>query len=761
MRIECITSALVFESMRSEWNALLKSSAADTVFLTSEWLSAWWHAYGGQKCLLILAARSEDGRLAGVAPFYIDTSGGLRRLRFLGDGSFDSDYLDFIVPNGNEQSLIPAFLRELTSLRSQWDVLQLNEIPSCSPSLSILFDLQKSSGWQLQQIDVPCGIRDLPPTWDAFLQTLRPRFRTSVRGCLRDLQEWNGRFEVLSSESEIPDWLRSLFALHSDRWSLRGQSGVFGTDQKRVFYERMAREFQRLGWLYMSRYSIKDSVLACQFGFLYRDTYHLLQEGFDTQCIHVSPGITLRAATIRDLISRGIRTYDFLGGMGRHKSDWGAQVKLSVHLALAPPSFSALRYIQLPQTVQKAKDRIKQLLPEAARRKLGIGQGGAKLAPAAEFSSPNSSAPPKKSWKNRFASFSYRTGTLHIARTLSRHYEMSGNGSFRTSRLRKASGAKVAILCYHRVGSGGVPLYSNLPPQIFQQQMQYLRRHYRLVSLDSMVALLDDHASTGQFIAVTFDDGYRDVYTHAFPVLQSLQIPATIYLTVAAIEEDSVAWYDRIFLALSLVQANKFDVMLDKPRRFLLSNPASRLRAAEEIISYLRRIPGTMRMEFCRELDERVVVPSDQIAGRMLTWEQIRAMQGAGVCFGSHTLSHPAISRLSRASLDDELCISKQTIENRLQAPVKDFAYPFGKPADYGDTVSVISDFAYRTAVTTNWGLNSANTDRFRLRRVSICDEQHIPTFACKLTQLFLEPGAQDEPRIAMASQKAEICVSS
>jgi len=73
----------------------------------------------------------------------------------------------------------------------------------------------------------------------------------------------------------------------------------------------------------------------------------------------------------------------------------------------------------------------------------------------------------------------------------------------------------------------------------------------------------------------------------------------------------------------------------------------------------------------------------------------------------------------------------------------------------------VIPDFAYRTAVTTNWGLNSASTDPFRLRRVSICDEQHLPTFAMKLAQLFLEPGAQDEPRIAGASQKAEVCVSS
>src|SRR5262249_6728411 len=161
--------------------------------------------------------------------------------------------------------------------------------------------------------------------------------------------------------------------------------------------------------------------------------------------------------------------------------------------------------------------------------------------------------------------------------------------------------------------------------------------------------------------------------------------------------------------------------------------------------------------EFCTELEKRIPLPSDRIVGRMLTWEQIRAMHRAGVSFGSHTLSHPAVSQLSLAALDDELRTSKQIIENRLQTTVKDFAYPFGKPADYGDVPRAIPAFGYRTAVTTNWGLNSSGTDRFHLRRVSICEEQHLPTFAMKLAQLFLEPGAQDSPRLAQEPQKAEM----
>lgn len=739
MRIELISSVKELSALQGDWNSLLRRSAAETVFLTWEWLSSWWFAYGAGKQLFVLVARSESGECLGIAPLYLERSGRTRLLRFIGDGSHDSDYLDFIVLQGHEDAVFSAFIDFLNQVQKKWDGLQLNEIPKNSRNIEFLHGLAGSSKWLFHEDDVPCGIRSLPPTWEEFLQTLKPRFRTSVRACLRNLEQWEGSFELLTKEEDISSWLSTLYDLHSDRWALRQQSGVFARAGKRQFYENMTRSFFRQGWLHMSRWRMNDAVLACQFGFVYGGIYHLLQEGFDSRCIHVSPGVTLRAATFRDLIARGVHTYDFLGGMGRHKTDWGANEKLSVRLALAPRTAAGHIYITLPNSIQTAKDFLQHNLPESLVQKLkSTPPDRAKSSPDTTTSASSAEAPRTKSWKQAVADGALRTGFVRVVQSISRRFELRLESSTLPIFWQKSMNPKFVIICYHRVGVGGVPLYSDLEPGVFEGQMRFLRERYRLVSFDTLAQEISQGGPTEQSVAITFDDGYRDVYKYAFPVLQKFQIPATIYLTADAVESNSLAWYDRIFLALSVAPGDKLDLVLDRPRRFLLPAPAARLRAAEEIISFLRSLPAEQCESFCSNLERLIPLPAKEMKDRMLTWEQIREMQQGGVSFGSHTLTHPAVSRLDPLALKRELCRSKAILEERLGAAIKDFAYPFGKPADYGNTPSAVARAGYRTAVTTNWGINTPSANPYELRRVSIGEERSLSMFALRLAQLFL-----------------------
>jgi CelD/BcsL family acetyltransferase involved in cellulose biosynthesis/peptidoglycan/xylan/chitin deacetylase (PgdA/CDA1 family) len=744
VRIERISASTELSALEGDWNALLARSSADTVFLTWEWLSAWWSAYGTGKELCVLAARSEDGECIGIAPLYIERSGRTRIIRFIGDGSFDSDYLDFIVWPGREEAILTGFLAYLGEGYKKWDALQLNEFPENSRSIDFLLGFSDRSQWLLSQEKVPCGIRSLPTTWEEFLQTLKPRFRTSVRACIRNLEQSHGAFEVLRSEDDISSWLSTLYELHSDRWALRQQSGVFAGVAKRDFYERMARSFFARGWLHMSRWRMNGAVLACQFGFVYGGTYHLLQEGFDSRCVHVSPGVTLRAATFRDLIARSVHTYDFLGGIGRHKTDWGAQEKRSVRLALAPRTLAGHVYITLPVRLQNVKNLVKRKLPERVIHKFKTAGNGQK--PARDSGQSLASITPEvKPWKQSVADGALRTGLLRVVQSLSRRFELGPRTSTLPISWHKASIPKFVILCYHRVGTGGVPLYSGLEPEIFERQMRFLRKHYRTVSFDTLVDELARGGPPGQSVAVTFDDGYRDVYRHAFPVLQKYQIPATIYLTAEAIKTNSVAWYDRIFLALKVAPSDKLDLILDRPRRFLLPTPVARLRAAEEIISFLRTLPNEECEQFCTNLEKLVPLPAEELADRMLTWPQIQEMQRSGISFGSHTLTHPAVSRLKPSELVRELCQSKADLEDRLHAEVKDFAYPFGKPADYQNTMEVVERSGYRSASTTNWGINTPGANPYELFRVSIGEERRLSMFALRLAQLFLSSALKPE----------------
>lgn len=323
-------------------------------------------------------------------------------------------------------------------------------------------------------------------------------------------------------------------------------------------------------------------------------------------------------------------------------------------------------------------------------------------------------------------------------RRVARSREFDGGAPAR-SKLSKRVVPRFAVLCYHRVGTDGVPLYSRLSAQVFDAQMHYLRKNYRIISLEQMIDEMVEPRSLDPAVVLTFDDGYRGLYTDAFPILKTYGLPASIFLTVGCIESGQVAWYDRIFLSLNIAPPGAFDINLDRPRRFFLTSFASRLSAAAAIISFLRSCPPQHRKAYCADLENKVPLPEDQLRDRMLTWEQIQIMHRSGITFGTHTMSHPVVSRLSAPELDWELRESKRILEQRLAAPVRHFAFPFGKSEECSDAaLSLLVQDGYRSASSTEWGLNSAGGDTFRLRRIQIGETGSIGRFAFEINRLFL-----------------------
>jgi peptidoglycan/xylan/chitin deacetylase (PgdA/CDA1 family) len=369
-------------------------------------------------------------------------------------------------------------------------------------------------------------------------------------------------------------------------------------------------------------------------------------------------------------------------------------------------------------------------------------------------------ARPRARWREAVAGSLYYFGPLSVLRALSRRYEFTPPKNGKTWHLRRTEKPKYAILCYHRIGTGGIPLFSELLPEHFDAQMRYLRRCYRILSLDQLFEEMQNGRAGENAVAITFDDGYVDLFTYAMPVLERYKIPATIYLPVACIETGQVPWYDKIFLALKVYKGGEFEITLDGPQRFRLDSTASRLHTATKIIQYLRTIPDKHRRDYCREIEERVALPCDELKGRMLNWSQIRTMCRCGIVFGSHTMTHPVVSQLTSSQLETELKESKELLEQRLANPVAHFAFPFGKPEDCGaNTAPVLHRLGYRSAVTTVEGVNWAGDNPYGLRRTQVVNETSLSMFAFKLTQLFLVPGRNSEtvPLSPKLSLKCEI----
>src|SRR5208283_769306 len=126
-------------------------------------------------------------------------------------------------------------------------------------------------------------------------------------------------------------------------------------------------------------------------------------------------------------------------------------------------------------------------------------------------------------WREVVAEGLYHSGGLRILQALSRRYEFAPGNRRKLQLLRRAAQPKFAILCYHRIGTGGIPLFSELPPEVFEAQMRFLQRYYRVVSLDEICEQMERPTRNGHAVAVTFDDGYRDLYTYALPILKKYQ----------------------------------------------------------------------------------------------------------------------------------------------------------------------------------------------------------------------------------------------
>jgi peptidoglycan/xylan/chitin deacetylase (PgdA/CDA1 family) len=346
------------------------------------------------------------------------------------------------------------------------------------------------------------------------------------------------------------------------------------------------------------------------------------------------------------------------------------------------------------------------------------------------------------------------TGGLGVLRHISRRRELDPSSGASTI-FRPVSQSKYLILCYHRVGTEGIPYYCTLPVPQFEMQMRYLRKHYRVLSMANLAAeIKKPPAKPTQAVAVTFDDGYSDLYRFALPILKKYEIPATIYLITDCIESGHVAWYDRIFLALLVAAGPAVELPLLGGLRFPLGSPEQRIETGATIVSILRNTPVPKRKEVCAALDKQVKLPAEPLAGRMLCWQQILEMRAAGISFGAHTLSHPALGQLPPSEVQRELLESKSILEEKLGEPVLDFAFPFGRPEDCGPfAYEAAARCGYRSAVTTSWGYNTPEANMHALRRVQLGDEQTSASFGLQLCRSFLA-ASESAPLTAPAASR-------
>ena len=255
------------------------------------------------------------------------------------------------------------------------------------------------------------------------------------------------------------------------------------------------------------------------------------------------------------------------------------------------------------------------------------------------------------------------------------------------NRLCNLVDTPLIVLIYHRVIElPNDPEMIAVAPGNFRRQLDYLKRHYRIVRFEEDWSGIRERA-----VAITFDDGYADNLLEALPVIEALQVPATFFVSTGNLASGNFFWWHRLE-ALLLGEG-------DFPPRFHLqdpnfgrtwksASPPDRQRFYAELCMLMRRVGPGRQADWLAQLENwvgrRAEVDSRH---RLLTVAELERLAASPMAtIGAHTVSHAALAALPAEQQRQEISTSKQQLEEYLGRPVTTFSYPFGRRCEYNRT---------------------------------------------------------------------------
>jgi len=307
------------------------------------------------------------------------------------------------------------------------------------------------------------------------------------------------------------------------------------------------------------------------------------------------------------------------------------------------------------------------------------------------------------------------------------------------------------ILAYHRVLSpdtarpgGGMAGFAfddgviSASTEGFYRQMSYVQRNFNVVSFkDIYAAERQAGALPPRPLIVTFDDGYRDNYTNAFPVLKELGVPATIFVATSHMGSKSLFWWDLVAYCINTTE--RTDLTLDEisGHALPLGTSCERRVAIARVLAWVKMVPEKTKARFVRDLPAAlgVEIPPDLSVAMHLSWDEIREMADCGIEFGSHAVSHPVLSKVDDDQLEREVVDSKAALQRELGKEAIVFSYPVGGQGNFdARTRAAVIRAGYKYAVSYIEGVGrTVDLDRYAMPRIHVEADHSLNRFRANL----------------------------
>ncbi len=309
------------------WARVLARGQSDHVFLTWQWQTAWWKAFGRGELLLVAAER--DGQILALAPLFTDSG----MVYFVGSGG--SDYLDFIGDISDPQ-VLDALLTEVSKRVGDFIGFVFYHVPETS-----------ETGRRLQAAAERLGLKffeegsQLAPLLDMGADKSKALEAANKRTPAQRERFFsrNGVLEVqhLAEGQKILPHLDDFFAQHITRWADTQWPSLFNEESQREFYRNVVRAAADTGWLRFTRLGWDGRPIAFHFGFFYRRTFLMYKSSYAIDLAQRSPGQVLLRQLLLKAVEENAQTYDFGLGEEAYKSHLATQTNVVRNWGLYDP----------------------------------------------------------------------------------------------------------------------------------------------------------------------------------------------------------------------------------------------------------------------------------------------------------------------------------------------------------------------------------------------------------------------------------------
>jgi peptidoglycan/xylan/chitin deacetylase (PgdA/CDA1 family) len=286
------------------------------------------------------------------------------------------------------------------------------------------------------------------------------------------------------------------------------------------------------------------------------------------------------------------------------------------------------------------------------------------------------------------------------------------------------------VLMYHRVLRNSCLDEDITEPgmyvadKTFEDHLKSLRKYFTVITLEELISRIHSREKIRNCCAITFDDGWKDNYEIAFPLIKKYEIPITIFLASGFIGTERWFWPEELILHLKKINKYRYSIKDELKLIHQLLPAFDKAKNYElwiqEVIKEMKKFTPEKReniLNSLRQLDPTVIRKR-----MLLNWDEIIEMYNSKlVSFGSHTINHVILDQLDNKTKNDEIKGSKDQIANKIGSDIKMFAYPNG---NYNkEETEILINNGFMGAVTTKRDYLNKDTPIFEIPRIGMHED--------------------------------------